>query len=444
MRSSTVAAMTHASDRLGFATRALHDSADAEGPHRPRATPIHLTAGFVFDDFDDGQARFAGAEGAYSYTRVSNPTNAAAERRIAALESGTGALLVGSGQAALATTLLALLTSGDHILASSALYEGSREFIRSDLGRLGISATLVDEIDNVEAWEQAIRPETKLLFAESIANPRNQILDIAAIADVAHRHRIPLVIDSTLATPALLRPLEHGADIVVHSASKFLAGHGTVLGGFVVDAGRFAWTAERYPQFADERGVDGLTTLERQGSLAFLEHARRVAMRFGPVPSPLNAFLIIQGIETLSLRVQRQSSSALTIAEWLSTHPLVESVNYSGLASSPDHERAQRYLPDGQGSVFAVTVRGGIDGAREVNNALALFTPMTHLGDVRSLVLHPATTTHLLRDEESLRRSGIEGGTLRLSIGLEEPADLIADLDQALQLAATRLTVSAA
>lgn len=443
--------MTHAFEGLGFATRALHAGLEAEAPHRPRATPIHLTAGFVFDDFDDGHARFAGAEGAYSYTRVANPTNAAAEHRIAALESGAGALLVGSGQAALATTLLGLLSAGDHIVAASALYEGSREFIRSDLQRLGITSALVDDLHDPDAWERAIRPETKVLFAESIANPRNEVLDIAAVAAVAHRHGIPLVVDSTLATPALLRPIEHGADLVIHSASKFLAGHGTVLGGFVVDAGRFAWTAERYPQLAAERGVDGLTTLERQGPLAFLEHARRVAMRFGPSPSPLNAFLIVQGIETLALRVQRQSSSALTIARWLATHPLVASVDYSGLESSPDHERARRYLPDGQGSVFAVTVRGGIDGARAVNNALRLFTSMTHLGDVRSLVLHPATTTHLLRDEASLRRSGIEGGTLRLSIGLEDPDDLVADLDRALrladsalELASARLTVSAA
>ncbi|MBW9108968.1 O-acetylhomoserine aminocarboxypropyltransferase/cysteine synthase [Microbacterium trichothecenolyticum] len=426
--------MTESAGRLGFSTRQLHAGAEAHGPHRPRATPIYLTAGFEFDDFDQGHARFAGTDDGFSYTRVGNPTNAAAERRIADLESGIGAVLVGSGQAAVATTLLSLVRAGDHVLSSSSIYEGTRELLRDDLARLGVDVDFVEEPNSPDAWEAGIRPRTRLLFAESIPNPKNDVLDIAAIAALAHAHGLPLVVDNTLATPYLVRPLEHGADVVVHSASKFLAGHGTVLGGVIVDNGRFDW-AERtdaYPQLSQERGPDGLTVVERSGRSAFLDFARRTAMRYGPAPSPLNAFLILQGIETLSLRVQRQSETALKLARWLEQHSAVESVDYSGLESSLHHDLARRYLPRGQGSVFAVTVRGGRTAARTFTDALRIFTRMTHLGDVRSLVLHPATTTHVLRDSQQLAASGIGEGLLRLSIGLEDPDDLIADLDQAL------------
>ncbi len=427
--------MTDASTAgLGFATRQLHAGIELDGAHRPRATPIYLTAGFVFDDFDQGHARFAGTDDGFSYTRVGNPTNAATERRIADLEGGIDALLVGSGQAAVVTTVLALVAAGDHIVSASSIYEGSRELLRDDLARLGVTTTFVAEQNDAAAWEAAIRPETKALFAESIPNPKNEVLDIATIAGVAHRHGLPLIVDNTLGTPYLVRPIEHGADIVVHSASKFLAGHGTVLGGVVVDGGTFAWDAapDRFPQLAVERGLDGRTVVERAGRAAFLEHARHIALRFGPVPSPLNAFLILQGIETLSLRVQRQSATALRIARWLEEQPGVATVDYSGLDSSPYRDLAERYLPDGQGSVFAVTLEGGIEAARTFTDALRLFTRMTHLGDVRSLVLHPATTTHVQREREELAAAGIGPGLLRLSIGLEEPDDLIADLDRAL------------
>jgi O-acetylhomoserine (thiol)-lyase len=419
--------------RLGFSTRQLHAGDEQHGPHNPRATPIYLTAGFEFDDFDQAQARFAGTDGGFSYTRVSNPTTSAAERRVADLESGIGALLVSSGQAATSTAVLALVSAGDHILAASSIYEGTRELLRDDLSRLGVSVDFVADLADLDAWQAGIRPNTKLVFAESIPNPKNDVLDIAAVADVAHRNGLPFVVDNTLATPYLVRPIEHGADIVVHSASKFLAGHGTVLGGLIVDAGTFPWAehADAYPQLAADRGPDGLTVVERNGAAAFLEHSRRVAMRYGPSPSPLNAFLLLQGIETLSLRVRHQSQTALHIARWLEQHPGVESVDYSGLASSPYHEVAQRYLPRGQGSVFAVTVRGGLDGARLFQNSLQLFTRMTHLGDVRSLVLHPATTTHLMSTDEQRAARGIAPGLLRLSIGLEDAEDLIDDLERA-------------
>lgn len=422
---------------LGFATRQLHAGADSADPHRPRATPIHLSAGFVFDDFDEAHARFAGSADGFSYTRVSNPTNAAAERRIADLESGAGALLVGSGQAAVAVTLLSLVSAGDHILASPSIYEGTRELLRDDLSRLGVHTSFVSELNDLAAWEAGIRPETRALFAESIANPKNELLDIAGVAAIARGHGIPLIVDNTLATPYLLRPIEHGADVVVHSASKFLAGHGTVLGGVIVDGGRFPWDAQatRYPQLAVDRGADGLTRVERSGAGAFLEQARHVAMRYGPTPSPFNAFLILQGIETLSLRVQRQSATVLRLAQWLESHPAVASVDYCGLSSSPQRRLAEHYLPRGHGAVLSVTVHGGRDAARAFTDALGLFTRMTHLGDTRSLVLHPASTTHVLRDETELAAAGIGQGLLRLSIGLEDPEDLIADLDQALTVA---------
>ena len=380
--------------RLGFATRQLHAGDRAPGPHRPRATPIYLTAGFEFEDFDQAHGRFAGTDDGYSYTRVGNPTNVAAEQRIADLESGVGALLVASGQAAVVTTILALVSAGDHVLASSSIYEGTRELLRDDLARLGVAVDFIDDPNDLTAWDAGIRPRTRLVFAESIPNPQNDVLDIAGLAGVALRHGLPLV----------------------------------------VDGGTFAWSAhaDAYPQLARERGLDGRTYVERAPRTAFLDFARRVAMRYGPAPSPINAFLILQGIETLSLRVQRQSATALRLARWLEDHPAVASVDYSGLASSPHHELARRYLPRGQGSVFAVTLRGGRDAARTFTDALRLFTRMTHLGDVRSLVLHPGTTTHVLRDEQQRSASGIGPGLLRLSIGLEDADDLIADLDHAL------------
>ena len=421
-------------DTLGFATRQIHAGADLGDQHRARATPIYLTAGFVFDDFDQANERFAQPEDGYSYTRVGNPTNAALERRMADLEGGIGALLLGSGQAAVSTAVLSLAGSGDHLVSAASIYEGSRELFRDTLARLGIATTFVDDANDPAAWEAAIRPETRALFAESIPNPRNDVLDIAAVAEVARRRGIPLIIDSTLATPYLLRPIEHGADIVVHSASKFLAGHGTVLGGVIVDAGRFDFAADpdRYPHLARDPRVDGRTVVQRAGRAAFLAYARSVALRQGPVASPFNAFLILQGIETLSLRVQRHCESAARVATWLERHPAVESVDYSGLPGNAFHHLAQTYLPRGQGSVFSFTLRGGLTAARAFTDAVRLFTRMTHLGDVRSLVLHPATTTHAHRTPAELEAVGIGAGLLRLSIGLEDVDDLLADLDRAL------------
>ena len=421
----------------GFATRQLHGGDRAAAPSsaaNPRATPIYLTAGFLLEDFDQASELFGGGSG-YSYTRVGNPTTEAVERRIANLEGGAEALLVGSGQAAVAIALLGLVGSGEHVLSASSIYEGTRGLLIENLPRLGIETDFVAEANDPAAWEALIRPTTRALFAESIPNPKNDVLDIAAVAEVAHRHGIPLIIDNTLATPYLLRPLEHGADIVVHSASKFLAGHGSVLGGVIVDDGRF--DAERsaalFPHLVQGGRLGSPSLVERVGGLARIAYLREVvALRFGPTPSPLNAFLIDQGIETLSLRVERQSQNALGVARWLEQQPEVHSVDYSGLDSNPFHELATRYLPDGQGSVFSFTLRGGVNAARRFVNALEVFTHMTHLGDVRSLILHPSTTSHNQRTDDELSQSGIWPGTLRLSIGIEHLPDLIADLERGL------------
>jgi O-acetylhomoserine (thiol)-lyase len=418
----------------GFATQQLHAGEQRDAAVNARATPIYLTAGFVLDNFDQASELFSTGEG-FSYTRVGNPTAEAVERRVAALEGGTEALLVGSGQAAVALTLLGLLQAGQHIVSASSIYEGTRGLFLDNLTRFGIETDFVDDANNPRAWEQLIRPTTRALFAESIPNPKNDIFDIAAIAAVAHAHGIPLIIDNTLATPYLVRPIEHGADIVIHSASKFLAGHGAVLGGLIVDNGRFdaERSGELFPHFVERGRLGGAGFVERAGGNARIAYLREVmGLRFGPTPSPLNAFLINQGIETLSLRVERQSQNALGVARWLEQQPEIHSVDYSGLESNPFHALAERYLPDGQGSVFSFTLRGGIDAARAFVNAVEVFTHMTHLGDARSLILHPGTTSHNLRTDDELSQAGIWPGTLRVSIGIEDLPDLIRDLGRGL------------
>lgn len=330
--------------------------------------------------------------------------------------------------------LLSVAAAGDHLVVSRHIYEGSRGLIVDNLARLGISATFVDDIEDPAAWAAAIRPETKALFAESISNATNRILDIRAVADVAHAQGIPLLIDNTFATPYLLRPLEHGADVVIHSASKFLSGQGSVIGGAIVDAGTFDGEAAgaRFPHLV-EPGRAGIPSLwERVGGDARIAFAREsVAPRFGPTPSPFTAFLIGQGIETLSLRVERQSANAAAVARWLESRPEVAQVDYAGLPSHPDHAVAAELFAHGYGSVFTFTLAGDAATARSVVEALEVFTHMTHLGDVRSLVLHPASTSHVLLTEGERERLGVFPGTLRLSIGIEDVQDLIDDLDQA-------------
>jgi O-acetylhomoserine (thiol)-lyase len=420
----------------GFTTRQVHIGADA-ATARPRALPIHLTAGFVFDGFDDAAAHFGTGDG-FGYTRTGNPTIDAVEEKLASLEGGAEALLLASGQAAVAVTLLGLLGAGDHILCSNHIYEGTRGLLLDNFERLGITADFVDDIDDPEAWRALLRPQTRALFAESISNARNDILDIAAISAVGDERGIPLVVDNTLATPYLLRPIEHGAAIVVHSASKFLAGQGAVLGGVIVDSGRFdpARSGALFPHLVEPPRDGAQSVYDRHGGRARIAYLREtVAPRFGPTPSPLNAFLIGQGLETLSLRVERQSANALEVARWLETRPEVQSVDYVGLASHRHHDLAARYLRRGHGSVFTFTLRGGVPAARAFVESVRVITHMTHIGDVRSLVLHPATTSHVHRTAEERVRLGVLPGTLRLSIGIEDLVDLFADLDRALAAA---------
>ena len=341
----------------------------------------------------------------------------AVERQLAALESAADAVLVASGQAAVVTALLTVAGAGDHIVASTHIYEGTRGLLLDNLARLGIETTFIDEIADPAAWQAAIRPTTRALFAESIANARNDILDIAAVSAVADEFAIPLIVDNTLATPFLLRPIEHGAAMVVHSASKFLAGHGSVLGGVILDDGRF--DADKAGHNAPHLVLPGRggfpSVFARHGGNARIAYAREsVAPRFGASPSPLNAFLIGQGAETLGLRVERQSRNALEVARWLAAQDAVESVDHVGLETHPDHALAQRYLHGGYGSIFTFSLRGGLDAARDFVESVEVFTHMTHIGDVRSLVLHPATTSHSHRTPEERDILGVQPGTLSL------------------------------
>ena len=418
------------SDTLGFATAQIHAGQDRGAAHGSRVIPIHLASGFAFDDFDQARDRFSGDDVGFSYTRMGNPTASAVERKLATLEGGREALLVGSGQAALTVAMLGLLRAGDHFVSARHIYEGSRGLFRENFAGFGIQVDFVDDIDDADAWHRLVRPETRVFFAESIANPRNQVLDVPAIAAVAHGAGVPLVVDNTFATPYLHRPLEWGADVVVHSTSKFLSGHGAALGGAVIDAGTFDFSTdpERWQQLDHAR----------HGNRAYLTYIRNtIAGRLGPTIAPFNAFLLQQGIETLSLRVERHSSNASAVACWLEEQPEVASVDYAGLASSPSRAVAERLYPRGNGSVFAFTVHGGERAAAALIERLELFSHMSHLGDVRSLILHPATTSHARLSEVERQQLGVTPGMLRISIGIEDVADLIRDLRRGLDAVAT-------
>lgn len=421
-----------APQEAGFATRQVHGGELADRAFGARITPIYLSAGFRFDDFAQARDRFAGDEDGYVYTRAGNPTNAALERRLAELERGHDAVVVASGQAALTIAVLSVARAGDHVLSAQSIYSGTRSLFTQGFGRLGIEVEFVDDAEDLEEWRRRIRPSTRAVYAESIANPTNEVADLAGIASVAQAAGVPFIVDNTLATPFLVRPAEHGADLVVHSASKFLAGHGSALGGVIVDSGTFDWSArpEAFPHLNDpDEGLHGRSYLEAHGPDAFTAYVRGVTSAlFGPALSPFNAFLIQQGIETLSLRVGRHSDTALAIAAWLEEQPEVLRVDYSGLPSSPAHELARRYLPRGQGGVLSFVLAGGEVSAARFSDAVELFSRMSHIGDTRSLILHPATTTHAHLDGATRARGRISAGLLRLSIGLEDPDDLVRDL----------------
>jgi O-acetylhomoserine (thiol)-lyase len=426
-------------DRMpGFNTLAIHAGAAPDAATGARATPIYQTTSFVFDDVDHAASLFGLQAFGNIYTRIGNPTNAVLEERVAALEGGTAALAVASGHAAEFLTMHALMQPGDEFIAGNKLYGGSINQFNHSYKNFGWQVVWA-ESDEPETFEAAVTERTKAIFIESIANPGGVIVDIEAIAQVAKRHRIPLIVDNTMASPYLMRPFEYGADIVVHSATKFLGGHGNSIGGVIVDGGSFNWVGDdRYPMLSKPRPeYGGMVLGETFGNFAFAIATRVLGLRdMGPALSPFNAFLILQGIETLPLRMQRHSDNALVVAEHLEGHREVTWVSYPGLRSDRYHNLAKRYCPKGAGAVFTFGLRGGYDaGVRLVSN-LRLFSHLANIGDTRSLVIHPASTTHRQLTDEQRRNAGAGPEVVRLSIGLEDPEDLIADLDQALDAAA--------
>ena len=425
----------------GFRTRAIHAGNIPDAVTGARALPIYQTSAFVFDDTADAAARFALQKYGNIYSRLANPTVASFEERIASLEGGLGAVATASGLGAEFITFASLAGAGDHIIASSQLYGGSVTQLDVTLRRFGVDTTFIAGTDPAD-YAAAIRENTKLIFAETIANPSGEIADIEGLADVAHAHHLPLIIDSTVATPYLNRPIEWGADVVIHSATKFLGGHGTTLGGVVVESGRFHWANERFPLFDQEVAhYGGLNWHGNFGEYAFLTRLRAEQLRdIGPTLAPHSAWLLAQGVETLPFRMQAHVDNARLVAEWLEADKRIESVNWAGLASHPHHERAKRYLPKGPGSVFSFGVKGSSTGdsrhvGRTFIESVNLASHLANIGDAKTLVIHPASTTHAQLSEEQLLAAGVLPGLVRLSVGIEDPEDIIDDLDQALAVA---------
>ncbi len=415
-----------------FETKQIHAGQSADTATGARALPIYQTTSYAFRDTDHAAALFGLAEPGNIYTRIMNPTQDAVEQRVAALEGGVGALLLASGQAAETFAILNLAEAGDHIVSSESLYGGTYNLFHYTLPKLGIEVSFVDP-DDLEAWRAAVRPNTKAFFGETIGNPKTDIFDIETVATIAHEVGVPLILDNTIATPYLIQPLKHGADIVVHSATKYLGGHGTAVAGVIVDGGTFDWAAnaERFPQFSQpDPSYHGLVYTEALGPLAFIIKARIQLLRdLGAAVAPFNAFLIAQGLETLSLRIERHVQNAKEIAEWLEANEQVESVNYSGLPSSPWYERGQKYAPKGAGAVLSFEIAGGLEAGKRFVDALELFSHVANIGDVRSLVIHPASTTHSQLTPDEQAASGVTPGLVRLAVGLEGVPDLIADLE---------------
>ncbi|RRQ71137.1 bifunctional o-acetylhomoserine/o-acetylserine sulfhydrylase [Streptomyces griseofuscus] len=416
-----------------FETKQIHAGAVPDPTTGARATPVYQTTSFVFRDTQHAADLFSLAEPGNIYTRIHNPTTDVFEQRIAALEGGVGAVALASGQAAETLAILTLAGAGDHIVSSTALYGGTYNLFRHTLARLGIEVSFVDDPDDPEAWRAAIRPTTKALFAESLGNPRGNVLDVRAIADVAHAAGVPLIVDNTVPTPYLLRPIEHGADIVVHSATKFLGGHGTAVAGVVVDGGTFDFGAhaDRFPDFSEpDPSYHGLRYWPALGPGAFAVKLRVQLLRdLGPALAPHSAFLLLQGVETLSLRLERHTANAQALAEWLEQRDEVATVHYAGLESSPWYETGQKYLPRGAGAIVSFELRGGIEAGKRFVDAVELFSHLANIGDVRSLIIHPASTTHSQLTEEEAAATGTAPGLVRLSVGIENLADLKADLE---------------
>ncbi|WP_321814630.1 MULTISPECIES: O-acetylhomoserine aminocarboxypropyltransferase [unclassified Paraburkholderia] len=418
-----------------FDTLALHAGAAPDPATGARATPIYQTTSFSFRDTDHAAALFNLERAGHVYSRISNPTVAVFEERVAALEGGVGAIGTASGQAALHLAIATLMGAGAHIVASAALYGGSHNLLNYTLRRFGIETTFVKPGD-LDAWRAAVRPNTRLLFGETLGNPGLDVLDIAAVAQIAHEHRVPLLVDSTFTTPYLLRPFEHGADFVYHSATKFLGGHGTTIGGVLVDGGSFDFEASgQFPEFTQPyAGFHGMVFSEESSVAPFLLRARREGLRdFGACLHPQAAWQLLQGIETLPLRMERHVSNTRRIVEFLTAQDAVDAVAYPELENHRDYALAQRLLPRGAGAVFSFDLAGGREAGKRFIESLSLFSHLANVGDARSLVIHPASTTHFRMDEAALEAAGIGAGTIRLSIGLEDPDDLIDDLKRALK-----------
>ncbi len=418
-------------------TLALHAGGKPDQATGARATPIYQTAAYCFPDSDYAAALFNMERPGHVYSRLSNPTTAVLEERIAAMEGGVGAIATASGQAALQLAIMTMMDAGSHIVASSALYGGSHNLLAYTLPRFGITATFVDARDE-NAIRDAIRPETRLLFGETVGNPGLDVLNIPLVAEIAHEHGVPLLVDSTFTTPYLIKPFELGADLIMHSATKFLSGHGIVIGGLLVYGGRFDWDASgKFPQLTEPyEGFHNLVFTEEFGPAAFISRARKEGLRdFGACQSPTSAFYILQGMETLGVRMEKHIANTRAIVNFLNDNESVAAVAHPELASHPDHEIAKAQLPRGASAVFTFEIKGGREAGIAFVNGLSLFSHLANVGDAKSLVIHPASTTHFRMDEAALRAAGIGEGTIRLSIGLEDPKDLIADLKAGLRAA---------
>jgi len=412
-----------------FATNALHAGHDPKATAGTRAVPIYQTTAYVFDSAEHAANLFSLAETGNIYTRINNPTNDILEKRLAALEGGIAAVVTASGTAAIATSLLVLLKAGDHIVASSSLYGGTYNLLNVTLPRLGITTTFVDPSEPAH-FEAAVQENTRAFFVESLGNPKLDVLDLKAIAGFAKKAKVPFIVDNTVATPALLNPIAYGANIVIHSLTKFINGNGTALGGAVIDAGTFDWSSGKFPEFTEpSAGYHGLIYHEALGAAAFIAKLRIEGLRdYGAAISPFNAFQIIQGLETLSIRIAKHSENALALAQWLETQELVSWVNYPGLKSSAYYDKAQEYLPKGQSGIVTFGVKGGFESAKKVANKTQLFSLLANIGDSKSLIIHPASTTHQQLSPEAQIATGVTEDLIRLSVGLESIEDLKADL----------------
>jgi len=417
-----------------LATQALHAGHDAKNTQGTQAVPIYQTSSYVFNDSDHAANLFSLAEPGFIYTRLNNPTNDVLEQRLAALEGGVAAVATASGTSAIATTLMVILRTGDHIVASNSLYGGTYNLLANTLPRFGITTTFVDP-DDPNEFSKAVKSNTRAFFAESLGNPKLDVIDLKAISHVAKKAKVPFVVDNTVASPALLNPIEHGANIVIHSLTKYLTGNGTSIGGVIIDAGTFNWGNGNYPEFTEPNpSYHGLNYHDALGNIAFIAKVRIEGLRdLGSAPSPFNSFQTIQGIETLDIRMKKHSENALKLAAWLSTKKEVAWVNYPGLKTSKYNTLAQHYLPKGQSGIVTFGLKKGFEAGKKVADYTKLFSLLANIGDTKSLIIHPASTTHQQLDEEAQKSTGVTKDLIRLSVGLEDINDLIADLEAAFE-----------